>query len=242
MKNERGFMSVALVALLPLLIALFALGAAYFIIKNDGEARHTCRVELLRAQIQIAADLRELMGLNPEAEVLRQERSLAEEELEASMAEGPGPMTAAAQVKLSLVIAKQEAFSIKQKLIISRAKMRSRLAPRRAVATVHAKLQVSHHAQAPEASADGFNSNVRLAAFDVTAEPPNSPTPDYNPSPHFRDRQEMKVRWSFDVTSYLPPWLQKITASSGVRAEAECSTTLEKEGNKWDPRITKGKL
>jgi hypothetical protein len=242
MKNQAGFATVAMVVLLPLLLALFAISAAYFIFKNDGEARHTCRTELLRAQSQIATDLKELLSLNTDAFLLREERRLAEEAVVASTIESPGLGTAAAEIRLAQVIAKQQIFAIKQQLIISRARQRSLTSPGRALESVRLKLAASARVQSEDGLPYEFSSRSKPAFFDVVAQPKDSITPDYQPSPEFQRHQEMKARWSFNVGSFLPPWLRKIVPATGLQAQADCSTTLEKEGNSWEPRITKGKF
>jgi hypothetical protein len=227
--NERGFVTVSLLALLPVLAAVLAAVAATFLLmKTDGAAKQACRVEVLRTQASLAKTLRDLMALNSQARNLRVRREAAE----AAVAMGEAP----AAITLEVIMLQQTALAARQELLLAKGKLLSRTGP--TLALVKAKAAV-------RSSSSGFSSrpvavtgHTSSASFDVVAEPPMDMTPDYVPSPRFRDRQEMKASWSFDLTAFLPDWVRKILGSDHLKMTGECSATLEKGETQWEPKIT----
>lgn len=237
--NQKGYVTTALLILMPLLLAILAVAAAsYLIFKDDGKSRHLCRLELLRAQAEVATDLKTLLALNPNAKVLRLRRKIAEAKVAATVG---SPANAAALAELRLVISAQSALAAKQRALIAHAKIVSRSSPLKTAGRIRFELQQTQRSRTEANRYSSIDVGTASAAFDVVATPIDSPTPDYQPSPSFRDRQEMKVTWTFDVSSFLPDWIRPLVHSANLSGQAECSATLEKENNRWVPRITRVK-
>lgn len=234
--NERGFVTIGYLIVLPLLITIVALAtAAYLLLKNDGAARHECRLELLQTQAQVARDLRRLLDMNTQAQELRLRREEAEDEVAAT---AETPAVALAELKLNEVIAEQVIFSAKQKALIAHAKTLSRTGPTTAESRVH---PTAESIRAPSSRSLDFSSRHRGGAFAVIASPPTSLTPDYEPETDFSRQQEMRLQWSFSIERFLPEWLKRYLPVSGLRALAQCSATIEKEGGKWNAKLTADK-
>lgn len=226
--NQRGFALTALLILMPALLAVLAvISAAYLALADDAKTRHECRVELLRAQTQIAEDLRDLMALNPEASALRSE-------LQAALAGGPemAPEVATLEAQQMLLAARQEA-------LIARATAHAAGSPELALARVSA----AHTGQSARLrrSDPSFHGSTRPATFDVIATPPGSLTPNYEPSPMFSQRLEMKVSWGYQLASFLPRWLIRLLGEPRLETNAECTATLEKEGTRWQAKLKRAK-
>ena len=240
MKNECGFVSTALLVLLPLLATAFSvIAASFYMMKDDAIARHNCRVALLESQAEVAKDLEKLLNMNSRAKILRTRRSSAEAKVIATA--GAPPLNAIAQAELQEVNAEQTAFGTRQRLLIAHAKSISRQGPSQASLRVRKVLISNQIAQSEKNARSDLSPTSQTAQFNVLASPIHSPSPDYQPSPGFREQQEMKLSWSFYVSDFLPNWLNGFLPAGQLRSKAECSATLEKEDTQWRPRLTADK-
>lgn len=237
-RNQSGFVSVSTLALIPLLASVLAvLGASYLLFRSDGQARHICRLELLGAEAKIAVQLKNLLALNPSAEILRASRKSAELAERAAIGT---PAFPAAQARLLQVIGEQMTLRKEQQLLISKARLISRSAPQLALGKVRQAVDGNQILYGGE-EASSIQGNTVAGKFDVIAEPLDSPTPNYRPSANFRDRQEMRVAWRFDLAPFLPQWIRTYVPLLNLTARADCSSTLEREGTGWQAKITMGK-
>ncbi len=235
--KSSGFISITLVALLPLLVAVIAvIAASYLVLRADSRTRHVCRTGLLQAQTEVQIHLKKLLGMNTEAQALRAKRTAAEVQLAASLGT---PAAAEAAVELQEVEAAQLAFGALQKKELFEARMLSSSSPGRTLSAVQS--EVSGAALVNRGSRMRARGHVQSAKFDVIATPPDSPTPDYQPSLRFRDRQVMTVSWEFDLRDFLPAWTRPFVDIADLSGKAGCSTTLEKENEDWRPQITEAK-
>ena len=240
MRNQKGFASVTLLILTPLIVAAVAvLAAGYLILKADGQTRHLCRVRLLSAQAKVSADLRDLMALNAQAANLRTERQLADNEVRAA-AEFP-PLLPAAQAHQVSVIARQLTLAMNQKRLILHATMESKMAPVQTSHEVQDTLTSLGLTQTEDHFSIGFRGKTQTASFDVVASPKSNLTPDYNPSRDFENKQVMKISWSFQASALLPAWLRPLAVSSNIRARAECSAGLKKGDQQWQASLNADK-
>ncbi len=230
--NARGSVLIGALVLVPVLISIFIVVAAtYLMLRSDGRSRHACRVELLRSQEKVSRLLTQLIELNPKAAALRLEREVAEREVALTIGE---PANVAAQANLALVIAKQTVHAIKQQKLITAARMESRLGPSRASQEIRTTLSLDQSAyQAGEARS--FSFKTKTGAFDLIATPSDSITPDYQPSARFMTSQNMQVEWQLDLKSLLPAWIADLLPTEGLALKAECSATLQKGTLKWSP-------
>lgn len=250
--NQEGFVTTALLILLPLLLSAgLVVAAAGLLLKTDNRLRHLCRHELLRAQDEIANDLHQLLRLNRKAMFLRQQRRLAE-----SMILNPQTRPAGLLLRAA-VKARQGPLALEQRSLYLHAKAKSSFAPRwvrRSLADELRKMQ-SLFSEPRRQEADSISitdlahqSSLESASFDVTISPPDSETPDYRPSPRFQERQVMRVRWRFRVVALFPAWIRRWIKGSNLRLNSQCAAGLErisvKTGGmeKWRPTLIADKL
>jgi hypothetical protein len=227
--NSRGFASVALLLLMPLLLTGFAvLAGTFLVLTAEGKIRHQCRVELLKSQKRVSDLLRELMDLNPEAARLRrwEKRSLA------------GP-----QAARGWVVRQQIALALRQKSLIQRARLESALGPARASrATRELYLQATLSTEnAPSRVRAAWKSRRKGGAFELNASPNDSLTPDYHPVARFSDKQVMTLNWEIGLSEILPDWLEPLTGATPLKLKGECAATLIQEGENWVPKLSADK-
>lgn len=244
--NQRGFGTVALLALLPLFLTLVAGAASAFLLfRSDAKLRHECRTKLLDSQDKVAVHLRKLIALNPKARALRRQRQMADA---AVMSTPPGTAGAVARARQAYVIDMQLVLAAKQRALIAQGILASRRGPTQATQAVHRSTNEETMLYRGETADRGRNvRSTRVAAFDVRPSPANSLTPDYEPAANFADSQTMRVRWTFGLGSFLPEWVKTWIPLDGLKFAADCSATIakttpvrlttknSKEETKWSP-------
>lgn len=234
--NERGFVTAGLLVLTPLLITIIALAAAaYFLLTSDSAARHECRLQLLKAQSEVANDLNKLLEMNDEALRLRLRREQAEAHV---IATSGTPAVVFAEMELNAVINQQTFFAAQQRALILHARTISQQGPARA--QIHVR-PAAERTRARQDTPLQLQAAQKLGAFTVIASPLNSLTPDYQPAPRFSQHQEMRLQWSFLIDRFLPGWLRQYLATSGLHARAQCSATIEKENGRWEAKLSADK-
>jgi hypothetical protein len=228
--NQKGFVGIAFLILLPLILAaLVVISASSFILEDDAEIRHQCRVQLLRAQEVAAQKLNELIKLNGAARRLRISRKTAE--LAVVTALNPAAQ-AIAQAHLDAIILRQAALSAKQKLLVFEGKRASLMGPTNAHREISSSLRRNDRVR--EASTAGARPRgIRYGLFDVIASPPDSLTPDYQPSPDFAAKQVTRLEVLVAVQKLLPKWLAERLPQEPLQLKINCLATLEKKENKW---------
>lgn len=238
--NHRGFATTSLLALLPVLLAGAAVCAAGFLVlRTDGEARHACRIELLRSQERIAERLKKLLEMNLGARQLRIERDIAERAV--AIAVTP-PAKAAALAALEAVKIRQVAYAVRQQTLILKARMESWSGPTQGARAVRKALNEAKRRQSEQLEKNNtpsldLTTTPRPALFELTNTPKESLTPDYQPSRQFSERQTMAVRWNLRIAALLPSWLRSLVASTDITLRAQCLATLEKENDEWKPKL-----
>lgn len=232
--NERGFSTVLLLALFPLLLTiLLVLSSGYLVIRADGETRHVCRVALLQSQEEVAILLEDLMKLNKRASTLRKQRKVAETAARFPSAESK----VIAETALAFIKAQQAQLAAEQKRILFQARAISRQSPYKTRSKILRALHGLRSISSPRRRGPDFEFKVQGGSFDVIATPVGSMTPNYSPSPLFSERQSMMVRWTYSIGDILPTWwLSFDPASSQLRLSADCGATLVK------PRLGKRSL
>ena len=226
-------------ALLPLLVAIMGVVlAGYLLLIADAKARHTCRVEILRAQEEVAKNLNALLALNPRARVLRLRRAHAEAKVLATVALPAAHLRA--QAELKIVIREQVELADQQKKLLLRTEIAAKAVSPRTLNRTRQRIRETENRHAGD-SRDGWRSAKKNAVLAVVPTPANSLTPDYMPDAEASTRLDARVSFSLAVTSLLPDWLRPLVDAERIRTQAECSATLEKEDSKWVPRLTAAK-
>lgn len=235
--NEKGSVTIAVIALMPLLLAIaVVVFSGYLVLIADAQARHICRAELLRAQADIAQSLNQLFALNPQARLLRIRRNMAEAKVAATFGT---PAHVAAHAELQTIIREQLALALKQKKWITLARLRAQAAPVLTLSKVRKAIRRRQNLFSETLLFDDWHPSRKSAQLNLRKIPAQSLTPDYEPGPRFNRTQEIRVGWSFAISSLLPSWLHPFVKLSGLKMSADCSATLVEENKKWRPQLTK---
>lgn len=235
--NEKGSVTIAVIALMPFLLATAAvIFASYLLLIADAQARHVCRTELLQAQADIKRILDQLYALNLKARLLRLRREAAQAKAAATVGTPAHP---AALAELQAVIQAQMAFALKQKKWIAMAQTRARLAPFATLSKVRKVIRERQTLFGEKTPDDDWRTTRKTARIDLQKIPAHSLTPDYKPGFRFQVSQEMRVGWSYSINSLLPSWLQPFAKASGLRMSAGCAATLIEENKNWRPQLTR---
>lgn len=119
LNNQHGFAVYFILGLIPILFAAgISVCYAQYLSGNWMQAKHTCRVELLETQKNIAPLLSQLMQLNPRIKKLRIEMTLAKAQRAAAIAMQNPIAEMAAEAKITDIINQQTALHVEQVQLI----------------------------------------------------------------------------------------------------------------------------
>lgn len=169
--SNSGFIMLgSLIFFVGLLAVFVALLTTFQNLQKWKSQQHSCRQSVHKAQTHLLNGFVEIMSLNPEAQSLRLQRKMAEQEVKAA----PDPVSkSAAAAHLVAVILRQQLFSKKQKLIIRKSKNQAR------AALAHFK----------------SSSSTSRIPFALKRFPPSSMTPDYLPTFNLQQKQKIEIKW-----------------------------------------------
>lgn len=227
--NERGVITLTVLASLPLFLAIGGTCVAiFYLLEAQSLARQECRTRLLTIQEERLMKMQELMNLNDLARNLRHERELAETAAKAAVAGGP-KAKAAAELWLHTVIMRQLALATRQKGIITTANLKTRFEVQQLRIRLH-DVYIRHATVFQGDAATVFKtSDADFRKLAIRAVPPTSLTPDYQVQENFARKQIIRVRWSFFPARLLPGWLGFNGGPYKVLQLADqCATTVEK--------------
>lgn len=234
--NEKGSVTVTLIALLPFLTAVMSVTLAiYLLLSNDARLRHACRTELLRAQSDVAKNINALFELNPQATRLRLRLKAAQAKAAATIGT---PAHAAALAELQFVIRLQLALALEQKRWLTQARLTTRLAPSRTSARLHQEAKTSWLLAGDTKTLSNWRLVNKPAVLTLDSSPKFSLTPDYQAPPGFSEMQKIRLRWSMKTKSLLPAWMRLFIGFSDLETSGSCSATLKKEGLRWRATLT----
>lgn len=217
--NARGFFTVTLVTLIPLLMTVvLAVAGVENVMKQKLRAQSLCVKAALRLQSDLGEILDSLLKLNPEATRLRAERKVADARLAAAIVTAnPYAITLARAYKASVVL-RQGALRAKQLILLSKAQLK--------LSSQTQELRIETK------KLGGLNFQRRDFDFRplaVSAAPKNSASPSYDLVSPF-ERRQTKI-FSFDVLLFAR--VQPLS----WRQQTRCATTLKKESLQWKPKI-----
>lgn len=169
---DSGFLMLGSVILLVGLLGFVVTLLGIFLhLQKWKQEQHLCRQRVHQAQEHLLSGFKELMALNPQAKNLRIQRKVWEKAVRTA----PDPISrSTATARLATVILKQQLFSRKQKLIITKSKSLAR-------ATLSPYLYQSSSFRIP---------------FSLKPFPKNSPTPDYLPPLRLQKLQKIEITWT----------------------------------------------
>jgi hypothetical protein len=231
--SEMGFVNVALIIYLPVVVAVLAcLSILLSTIYQKTGADRICKSEALRLQKQLGTLLTDLIKLNKVAKHPRLDRAAADHGVDVAEASGEPPLIEAALAVQQAVIEAQIIFSAKQNAILEAAKT-LRVKSATALANSQTRFGILKSTLDP-------NGSTGLA---VAPTPVMSLTPDYVPTTDFYERQSSTFRYSQNILLTLPTWLQTFSLGK-VRLDnllAQCSATLTEREDKWAPVLKMAK-
>ena len=223
--HQKGFFTLALLAWLPLLIALVSgLAIMASSLTSLQQTENLCLQTHLRLQKNLRENLKALLALNPKAATLRRQREMAEANLKLALASGQPPWVAQATAQKNYVIGKQMALRAQQMRILAEAR-RLRLH-----ATIELKQQMQDLATSSQNLFGSFEKSLA-----VVAEPITSLTPDYRPTADFSYQQSQSTTVQISFPKRMPAWIdQKVFHRTIV-----CGASLKKDGPLWSLAILK---
>lgn len=198
-KSNNGFSTITLVAVLPIVLSIFAfLGFHSLDLTSTMAHRHLCRTTLLNAQNTSKNDLVELLGLNPLARSLELEKR----RVLANMARSPHPVVIAAlTARLTQIHIKKLQLSQRQQRIIQRSNRNIKLSLeklktelRRLSLQEGKKWRALAHVKTSFLDSKAPTLSVRPTAMSVLA-------PTYEPLPNFEKIQSTHIFWRTEFIS-----------------------------------------
>ena len=229
-EDQKGFSLIILLVLLPFLVtSLVFLGVLGLSLKHYHKGHRMCRQQLLETQDQLALVIERLVRLNPKSRTLRWKRMQAEKKWRLAQSTGRPAVIAAAAAHLSYVTAQQVRHQARQQKWIFMGRRIQWIGPSEFSSEVRREFKGKvRHLMPPK---------YPLA---LQAKPLKSLTPDYQPLPHFEERQKASAHWSLSVRAILPPFL-----STFVNAQRkiifQCSATIFRKEKKWIPSLSADK-
>ncbi|MCM2281909.1 MAG: hypothetical protein NDI61_08700 [Bdellovibrionaceae bacterium] len=236
--NQRGAVGIALAALLPLLLASVALGAAVnLMLRSHAGALHECRTSLLQTENARLERLHELVRLNPAARRLRRQRAKTAAARKAARASGIPHVVAAAEAAHVLVLAQQTALRAKQLSLLRQAHSETGFALARLSVRLREQIRRDAHLAGADTIPRVPRPSVEWNSLAVRPEPVTDPIPDYFPVANFEHRQTIRVRWRTQPAQHLPDWLG-FESLRRQTLHAQCASTAERKGkNTWRARL-----
>jgi hypothetical protein len=236
-KHQDGFGSVALIALMPLLMAMAGFAAAFAAtLTIHAHATHICRAGLLSLQSHAAQNLEKLWSLNPLARSLREK--IQEQELLLD-----DPATAgAATIMLAELHTEHVTLHQRQTALIAAVRSIDHAESTRTHQAILRALSEHAH-QFDSAKPGAYTRHFKEAHLSLIATPDGDLTPDYNTPPDFSSEQTATIDIEVPLASLLPGWLLKILASPTLAIHTRCAANLTQQGNgkTWNPILTADK-
>lgn len=228
MKNEKGFIHLLTLTLLPFVLgALLLLFSVAGVTQLNTRVQSRCRISQIRTQEKVRDLMEKLFAKNPDARRLRTEIIATEEALAAAplLGLGTGYLTA----RLARLKSQQRILGIYQKTLLQ------------AAAALLRTSALSTYQTAQQDLAEEGSSLRLLFQFDYTAFRPSfhglpvrpeypDVAPPYEPAPAFSRNEALVQKWKYKVRMKAP--LDRFIRGS-ANFEKLCSTTLEQDDDSW---------
>lgn len=238
--NEDGFATFFILGMIPIIFAAgISLCYAQYLTGNWMQAKHTCRVELLNKQKEVAPLLSQLLSLNPRIKKLRIALHIAKLQRAAAIASQNPVAEIAAEAKITAISLEQLSIHNDQQQLIQAAnqKMSS------AVYKVRQLLFLQNQEmQQRMPSLFKFNiENIQLHSNEL-AVIPDSPTvpPVYELKYDFINEQTLSVNWN---TSFLTTDIRtKKWFHINLKKHDGCAASLEQDNQQFNYRLNEDKF
>lgn len=236
--SEKGFATILLMSLFPLLLAGgLAVFCTFGFLKSDLATLNLCRASQLEVQNKVGRNLTKLLKMNPQALRLRIAQAKAEKALAAAIESGNPAAIAAAEAYLLTVQMRRQTLDGRQRALISTADLW--------LATGSTELQRNlrrewHRHSDPVSSWLQGTLQLSSASVPVLAVQGDLPevAPVYLTKADFAEAQAWMQSWrvSFRTVS----WAQNFFKFTGG-FDRSCTTSLYPAGEGWDARMKKDK-
>ncbi len=232
-KNQKGFATILLMSLLPVLLTLICFSWFFLSIRQvKSESAHICRATLLNGQKKAAAPLRILLALNKKAVSLEIQLQKANLRLKLAIASQNAVAFAAATAAILRIKAQQKSLSYQQKSLISWANKEL------LQTSLEAKIKVQQKLSKQSYLLKNLLSllNIQVKSFStklaVEAINPMSLAPSYRPKSDFERQQSLRVHWKYKLQTNQNKW-----ASAFLKIDKNfkdsCVASLKARGNGW---------
>lgn len=234
-KNDKGFILISLLTVLPVLLALvLATLSMIDVLKKDLEVKYICRTELLAAQKENEKNILSLLKLNRRAESLKQKKTAAERALFLAKARLDPLGIAASKALLAFIHSQQLALAAEQKALIAIANQSIQLRQRNLESKIRSIFKSSSQASMSYRLTSLRSSKTLLAVRPVKADI----APSYERVPDFSKAQSMELHWQYEQSPHRV--FSNFLKYSGSN-EYICIATLKKSRDQWIAKIHKGK-
>lgn len=239
MKSEKGFATILLLTLAPVLVAggLVVLFCFSFL-KSDMAVLNICRAEQLQVQNQVGKTLTKLLALNPKARKLRASEKLARTKLQWALSIGNPYAVAAAEARLLQVQLQRQALALRQKALIQSANLRFSMAAPQLSRNLALEWRKHNAPLQP-----WMHSSLRIVSSKVPqlAVKPDFPdtAPVYEPVPHFEEAQSWAHSWQVKVQGKA--WIKNFLNFKGG-FQRSCATSLYAKNLDWIGKLKKARF
>lgn len=233
--SQRGIGVVFLLSLMPFLTALcLALIIMGSVLTLDQRLKQLCRETLIVAQEKSATSLKTLLQLNPLAQQLRLKKRTTEIAYAAAIASGNKVLALRLRAELAKIQIQREQLDRMQRLILRRQDVSNLMALQNVKAQLRAVLfqlikpTLFLH--------EIYFSRMNHVSLAVKPDMPDL-APVYELQAKFEEQQTLSVFWNWSVYSRVTE-LRRYPLSFA----RECSVTLTKRKNQWNPLLRTDKL
>lgn len=235
MNNQRGFVTLSLIVMSPILLtATFGFAWILWFLNSKHKLDNICYEHLLRSQEFLIKGNDQLLHLNKRALPLIQEKR----RLNILIRTGPPPVRAAALAQRTVVVASQYQLRAQQLGILQRANSKS-------LATLQSlKMRIQQECLAigrfwsqrsfGKALVRVFwkSSQISVRIYDIA--------PVYQLLPTYESQQAHKVEWGLPLRRLIPDWLARIVTPQRQWA-GQCESHPHQGGLRWHSAIGTGR-
>lgn len=229
-KSQQGFVTMTLLALLPLVLTI-GLGLAFSskILLHWHHTHKVCRSESMSLQKNLGQLLKSLMLLNPQAHKFRTDKIITTTKLASAVAAANPPLVAFYTAKLARIHAQQIRLDRQQKLILSMAKAQllkwqTRMSTKFQLKTL-GPMRLEYPLQ---------------TALAVEPFPKTALAPSYQLKNNFEQQQIVGAKWFSSMNRLLPNVMQTFLKSNRTLNGA-CYATLKQRRLSWAPTLSEAK-
>lgn len=232
--NNKGFTTIAFIALAPLLCTLtyFCFWSLWFM-EAQMKIQNICHQGVLQAQQELVSSNNQIMNLNTKAYALYLEKIA----LNAVILTGPPPAKVLAKARKKWVIGQQRVLQQLQRMLFKK----SHFLSQSALYSMKTKLYSTHRQwhqfwktpfRPPSIQVHTGRSQLAVKIKDIASV--------YRRLPGHENKQRISVRWASSLQTLIPAWVQSMVPLHQTWIK-ECHSHPHKGGQKWQASLGEGK-